>query len=282
MQRETADLPGLEGIQHWMQAVIVHPGEIDGALASVEASSHLEVRRLPELIASSWSLAPEERVEIYRGMFPLRMIEALEADYPALRHHLGEGGFAGLALAYVEAHPSRSYTLNRLGDHLPRHLAGALGRVDAPFLADLARAELAMTEVFDAAEEAPLTEEAVQGIAAEHWAGARLRPVPAFRVLAFRHDVARHLDAASNGTPPPAPRRRASFLAFHRRDYSIRRRTLARPEFDALAALAAGAPVAEAIALGARGLRASEREARVFRWFRSWIAAGYFAGIEIG
>ena len=48
-------------------------------------------------------------------MYLLRMIEALEGDYPAVAHLLGVDAFADLVARYVEPHPSVSYTFNRLG-----------------------------------------------------------------------------------------------------------------------------------------------------------------------
>ncbi len=57
---------------------------------------------------------------VYQGMYLLRMIEALEGDYPAVAHFLGSDAFADLVERYAEAHPSRSYTFNRFGEPFPR------------------------------------------------------------------------------------------------------------------------------------------------------------------
>ena len=68
------------------------------------------------MILPSKTLTPVERVGVYQGMYLLRMIEALEGDYPAVAHFLGDEEFAELVTRYVAAHPSTSYTFNRLGD----------------------------------------------------------------------------------------------------------------------------------------------------------------------
>src|SRR5438128_6310270 len=161
-----------------MQEVVVHPGPVDEAIAA--AATELSPERLPEVVLPSRTLAPAERVGIYQGMYLLRMEEALESDYPALKHFLGPRGFRALVREYVASFPSRSYTLNRLGDHLPRFILGAGGLRHPAFCHDLARLELALTQVFDEAETPSLGPEAVAAVPEEQWPSARLRPIAAF------------------------------------------------------------------------------------------------------
>jgi hypothetical protein len=276
----TAPDLSLDRIQRWMQAVIVDPGSLAGALASAAAAAEIPAGRLEEVVRPSWSLSAAERVEIYHDMYLMRMVEALEADYPALRHLLGAARFAGLVRDYVGRHPSRSYTLNRLGDHLPLDLRERSGLPHAAFLGDLAAAELAITEVFDADETEVLQADALAAVPAEAWPGVRLRPVAAFRLLALEHAVTPHLEAARRGTPPPPPARRRSWLAVVRRDLAVVRLDLERAEYRALSALAAGAPVATALAAAGRAARGRAGEAAVAHWFRRWFAAGMFAAVE--
>jgi hypothetical protein len=279
--REAVTPLSLDRVQRWLQAVIVHPGSVEQALAEPEAASEVPVGDIEDVVRPSWSLSAAERVEVYHGMYLLRMVEALESDYPAIRHFLGAEAFEELVRDYVQRHPSRSYTLNRLGDHLPRFFLDERARPHAAFLHDLARAELAVTEAFDEEESKVLDAEALRSVPEEAWVRARLRPIRALRLLALRHTVTSHLDAAKHGHPAPRPRRRASFLAVYRRDYSVLRMELGAAEHALLTALASGVPLAEAIAGTARDLRKSRREETVFRWFRSWIAEGLFSTIEI-
>jgi hypothetical protein len=270
----------LERVQRWLQAVIVHPGAVGDAIASDAAAREVSPERLADLIRPSHSLTPTERVEIYHDMYLLRMIEALEADYPAVRHFLGEDAFVELVEDYVQAHPSRSYTLNRLGDHLPEFLRQSTERAHAAFLHDLACLELAITEVFDEEESAVLAPEQVRAVPEERWPGARLRPVRAFRLLTFEHPVLRWLDAAHRKASAPEPVRRSSRVAVYRHRYSVLRLELSRPEHALLAALAGGAPLAEAVA-AASAIRERRREREVFTAFRTWIAEGMFSSVDL-
>jgi len=281
--RREREIPAkdLKNVQHWLQAVIVHPGDVEDAVAAPDAAALVPPDALGEVIAPSRTMNPLERVDVYHGMYPLRMIEALGADYPAVSYFLGEEAFADLVMGYVQHYPSRSYTLNRLGDHFPDYLAGLADLPDHEFLADLARFELAITRVFDEEETPVLTAEALQAVAPDDWERAVLRPIAALRLLALRHPVVPHLKAFHHERPSPRPRRRASWVAVYRRDYSVYHLELSRAEHALLAALVSGHTLADALAEAFQRLRAGERQEKIFRWFRTWVAEGLFQSVEV-
>jgi len=213
-------------------------------------------------------------------MYLMRMEEALETDYPVLASYLVTGGFFELVQKCVCVNPSTSYTLNRLGDHVPQFFLDHPDRPDAAFLHDLARLELALTEVYDEQESPVLSTEDLQSVPPEAWEDARLRPISAFRLLAFRHSVIPHLVAFHEDKPGPTPRRRASWVAIYRRDYSVLRLALSRAEHDLLRALTNGAPLGEALSAAAAKQKSARKQAKIFSWFRTWIAEGLFESIE--
>src|SRR3977135_1797627 len=87
--------------QEWMQSVVTHHGDVYEA--AERAAIGVETVILP-----SATLQPIQRVGIYHGMYMMRMIEALNGDYEALAHVLGEEAFEELVRAYVLRYPSRS------------------------------------------------------------------------------------------------------------------------------------------------------------------------------
>lgn len=82
-------------IQRWMQAVIVHPGDVDETPSSGGAEKEIPADSLGEAVKPSKALTSAERMEIFHGMYLLRMEEALASGYPALKHHLGDEEFLG-------------------------------------------------------------------------------------------------------------------------------------------------------------------------------------------
>ena len=270
----------LATLQRWMQSVIVHPGCVYDALSCDEAARKIAAEAVERVIKPTDRLTSAERVDIYHGMYLMRMGEALEVDYPTLRAFLGADRFADLARDYVQVHPSTSYTLNRLGDRLPDFVQGWACREDAGFLHDLARLERAVTEAFDSEESPRLSPEDAQAIPQEAWAGARLVPSAALRTLAFTHPVGEALGAMKRGEPVQRLRRRAAWIALWRTEFTVMRIDLSRAEHDLLTALAAGTPLGEALTTATDSLKSSEKQDRVFAWFRGWIARGMFSRVE--
>ena len=271
----------LGGLQRWLQAVIVHPGTVAEALTSREAAALVPAGRTDAVVRPSASLTAPERVGVYHDMYLARMREALESDYPALARFLGPEAWERVVTAYVQAHPSRSYTLNVLGRDLPEYVRTARVRRPA-FCRDLARLEWAVAEVFDAEETPPLTEADFAAIAPGDWERARLVPVAALRLVALDHDAGAHLDAHRAGKRrrrPPVHRLRTRIVVYRRR-YAVFRRGQDATAFALLDDLVSGLTVGRALA------RALERPGHpgpdeAFRLFRDWAAMGLFRGVEI-
>jgi hypothetical protein len=262
-------VPDLGALERWMQAVIVHPGSVEEAIGSHRATRHVPRREAERAILPSKTLAPLERLAVYQGMYPLRMHDALAADYPALKAFLGDALFEHFVLDYVAAHPSRSYTLNRLGGHVPE-FAARWHHPKRAFLADVARLELAVTQVFDAAEEPG--GEPPKHVDAD-WENRRFRVNPTLRLLTFRHAAGAAVDAlrkgrrASTGAKP-------AWCAVHRRSYVVYRLDLGRGEFHLLAAIAGGAPLGKALKAAARKAGRPLSPAAVRRAFRLFTSEG--------
>lgn len=236
-----------------------------------------------EVVLPNARMTADERLAIYTRMYYARLHEALEQDYPALRAILGEDVFDRVMRAYVAAHPSRSYTLNDLGRRLPRFLERARGVPSRRFVADVARVERTMSEVFDAEEAAPLTPGAIAAVPPDAWAGARVVFVPAFRLLALSTRANAAVTAARQGLPLPERGARRAWVAVYRRDYRVLRMDLTRPQFALLSSLARGRTVRAALAAAARaagGGGAEALPAQVFGWFRDWTAEGLFRSVR--
>lgn len=275
--------PPLDRLQRWMQAAIVHPGDIETALKSPGARREIARADVDAVILPSRTLQPAERVGIYQNMYLLRMEEALSTDYPGLKHFLGDDGFFSLVRDYVQVHPSRAFSLNRLGDRLPDFVAVAPDVKRREFCHDLARLEQALTHVFDAPETKALSAAEIETIAPEDWENARLTPIAAFRLLALRYPASAYLDSLNDEQHRHPPARRGdSFVAVYRRDYSVYRHDLPRVAHHLLADLVSGQRLGDAVSAALkRGGRKRPDPDDLFRWFRQWIAGGIFATVEL-
>jgi hypothetical protein len=274
--------PTLDRLQRWMQAAVVHPGDIESALGSPTVRKEIARADVDAVILPSATLKPAERVAIYQNMYLLRMEEALGSDYPGLKHFLGDDGFFSLVRDYVQVHPSRAFTLARLGDRLPDFVAVAPDVKRRDFCADLARLERAMSQAFDAPETKALTSEDIEDVAPEKWEDARLTPIAAFRLLALRYPASAYMDSLDDPQHRhPAARRSDTYVAVYRREYSVYRHDLPRAGHDLLADLVGGRSLGEAVHQALkRGGRRRPQADDLFRWFRQWVAGGVFASVE--
>jgi hypothetical protein len=285
----------LDQLQRWMQAVLMHPGGAAEGVASAAARQVIDVaaEQAERVVTRSRALSALERLAIYNRAYYARLLDCLRESYPVLFHALGEDAFGAFALAYLQQYPSRSYTLNHLGENFPRYLAesrpadegGAAGPSWPDFIIDLATLEWTYDEVFDGpgVEGQPLLDaEALRAVPPERWPEARLLPVPCLRLLELRYPVHLYYTAVRRQEEADFPEPAETRLAITRRQYIIRRHELGRAQFVLLDALLRGATVGEAINRAGDTADDEERFATALgEWFRDWTAEGFFRAVEL-
>jgi hypothetical protein len=168
-------------------------------LAETQAAFHALATRAAappcaaeDLLVGSPELAADERIGIYADMYLWRLTDALREDFPKLAALVGDARFLALAQAYAKEHPSDRPDLGQFGRHLPAFLRRFPDRERAD-LHDLAALEWARAEVFFEAPAEPVAREA--------FAQARLKLLPALRVLVLDHDVGALWRRLEDGEP---------------------------------------------------------------------------------
>jgi len=268
---------GLERTQRWLQSFIITPGSDEESLASTVVRAAFD-GNVEQVVTPSKTLTSQERAAVYRDMYLLRLADALTSDYPVTRDWMGPKVFEQLVAGYVQEHPSRSYTLNRLGDHLPVYLAGRRELTNHEFLHALASFELAVTEVFDEEEVAALAPEQIAAVPDEKWETAKLGPIAALRLRKFDYRVDLFKECYRDSEPYPDPTPETTFIAVYRQSYRVFWMNLTEPEYDLLGSLVGGARLGEAIekACIAHGLEADQ----LLIYFRDWMSKDLFS--EVG
>jgi hypothetical protein len=265
----------LAGLQRWFQGEILRP--------------HATTRRAgpatkaKAVILPSRTLAPDERVAIYSRMYFLRLHDCLAQDYEAVKHILGDVEFERLVRGYLARYPSTHYSLNPLGTKLPSFLAGKVRFPKRALILDLARLELAMSQVFDAERSPVLSREDLERFPRARFGEARLRPIAAFQLLALDHRANAIVTAVRQERPLPPLGRKKTWVVVYRRDYQVWRMDLTEPMFAALSAFSAGRTLDQAIRAGAKKFVGSHEELleSVMRWFSEWREEGLFTAISL-
>ena len=123
------------------------------------------------------------RLEIYAEAYRLRLVEVLTDQYPALSGWLGPEDFDRLAIGYIDACPSRNFSVREFGAVLGDFLSHMSPYQERPALAEMARFEWALAGAFDAADIPSLQHEDLASIPAPEWPFLELLFHPGVRRL---------------------------------------------------------------------------------------------------
>jgi len=290
----TAPAMSLAELQHEMAAAVMQPLTADEDMSPVSTDGRDMSKVAASFIAPNSKLNSFERLEIYNRQYWYRVLGALAEDFPALRAVVGARAFEALSVAYLSAHPSRSFTLRNLGSQLTNWLIANpqfTGRRHR-LAVDVTRIEWAFIEAFDNAESTPLTVEEIATLDA----GSRLALQPHLILIALNYPAddlvlglhkrdkrqtseagVSHEDVDEAPVKLPRLRPRSTWVAAHRVENSVYYLRLKREEFLTLAAIRQGLPLADAIESGFIGSRTPEsrRTGLVQQWFGSWAELGW-------
>jgi len=145
------------------------------------------------------------RLQIYADAYRLRLIEALETDFVALRAALGPEEFDRLGRAYIDANPSDHYSVRYFGRNLSRFLAQTDPYREQPVLADIARFEWAMTDAFDAPDANVATVADMAAVPPNDWPGLRFALHPSLQRIDLQWNASAIWHAADEDEALPAP-----------------------------------------------------------------------------
>ena len=287
----------MDRVQRWMQEVITHPDGILNGADSEAATKLIDAGggKLESVVTRSRALCAADRLAIYGNAYYARLLECLGEVFPVLKRTLGEELFDGFGFAYLQSYPSKSYTLNFLGDHFVEYLQETRPDEDEDsdsgwidFLIDLARLEWTIYDVFDGPglekEEAFSLPELLEANPGD-WLDLRIRVAPCLQLLRMEYPVNDHytLVRQTEGeleADYPAPARQ--YLAISRRNYIVRRYSLTFPQFELLTSLSEGQTLGEALERCADASAEDEMEsleADLSVWFKNWAGeACFFAG----
>src|SRR6266542_825792 len=134
----------LSELQAWFQHQLTAAGDTEPAWA------------IDAVIEPSRLRTPAERLSVYQNAYVARLVECLQAEFPAVRHAVGDDTFFQFAVAHLQRRPPDSYTLGELGRDFAETLSSLRPVREsaepdfADFLVQLAEYERTVSEAFDA------------------------------------------------------------------------------------------------------------------------------------
>ncbi len=109
----------LANIQRWLTSIIVKPGALNDKIRLADDYYNLDNS---EVVQATLRQTSAQKIEIYARGYILRLMECMEAEYPAVCKLLGEELFHTFVRAYLIEQPSTSPDLYDLGKNFATFL----------------------------------------------------------------------------------------------------------------------------------------------------------------
>jgi hypothetical protein len=214
-----------------------------------------------------------ERLRVYAGGYPARIEDALNENFPAVAHILGEGAFKELAHRYAASVALRSYNLNDAGAELAQFLRADRLTASLPFLSDLAELEWQVSRAFHAHDHVAFDPAPLANWRPEEWERVVMRFQPWVALVSSDWPI-RELWECRN-TPVEEIdidlRNRSDRVLVRRAGLAVVCESLSDPEAAALRMLLEGQSLGAVMAtLTFR----SDIACSVSAWFAGWVASG--------
>lgn len=233
-------------------------------------------RAVEALVVGTGRVPVETRLSIYGDGYRSRLIEALQANFPVLSELLGEADFASLGTAYVDSHESPFFSIRYYGHALADFLASEPGYSGAPVLADLARWEWMMTEVFDACDAQAVSVTDLAHLAPQEWAELRFGLHSSVRRLGLSWNAPQIWNAVSDKEEPPEVEFSATPVQWvlWRQELRTYFRSLQPGEAGALEAVRDGQSFGELCTLLCDEFGEEAAPAQAGGFLRNWVESG--------
>jgi hypothetical protein len=193
---------------------------------------------------------PASNLSIYRNNAAITFRSALEGSFPVVRRRVGDDYFRQLSAHYRTQFPSRSGDLHWIGRHFPAFLLEHLHGTEYAWLADLARLEWSRDQASIAKVEPALAADVLARFAPDKLEHLVFTLQPSLTLLASDFPIFTVWVANREDNAPPVNQSLPGECGMVRaRIDLIEVRPLESRLFSYLSALAAGAPLADAITI---------------------------------
>jgi hypothetical protein len=288
----------LRSIQQMMSQVIFRPLTRNEGMQPEWTDGRPTADVVETFVKPNDRLSSFERLEIYNQQYWWRLLGIFQEDFRGLRAVIGVRKFDKLAVEYLQAHGSTTWSLRDLGQYLVRFLEAhpELTAPNTPLALDMARVEWAKVIAFDGPALPVLDPQKIARTAPDQ---LKLRLQPYLTLLELRYPIdhmlkrlrekaissARASNAMSGArqgalrTLRAKPSRTPIYLAVHRREFSVYYKRLDSEAYRLLVALRDGASLADACATAFATSNTPETQAaeRIRTWFQAWMELGWLA-----
>lgn len=145
------------------------------------------------------------RFNVYRNNVSVSLTEALRQAFPVVQKLVGEEFFTAMAQEHLRAHPPASPLMMFYGEAMPAFLSAFPPVAHLPYLADVARLELALRASYHATDAVPVATSRLTQLEPDQLARTRFAVAPSLRLVRSRWPI--HAIWMANMREAPAPSR---------------------------------------------------------------------------
>jgi hypothetical protein len=131
----------------------------------------------------------ERRFAVYRNNVAMGLLSALSTRYPVVKRLVGDEFFHEMARQYTAAEPPRSPIMLYYGDTFPAFIAAFEPAQPIPYLAAIARIEMARGLAYYAADAEPVRADAFASISPGALAGLRVVLHPSVAIISSLYPI---------------------------------------------------------------------------------------------
>jgi hypothetical protein len=232
------------------------------------------------LIHGDERLSASERIGIYANAYFYRLLECIAEDFPATLAVLGADNFGGLVKEYLREHPPTEPSLLYAGLYLADFLNDHRFAERWPFVADLAKLERAVLDVFHATNAPALSLETLRPVPSEEWPALKLRTHPAVEIVHSEWRIGDVLHAVDQGREWTDPEREETSVLVWRQNALVSYRNLEPVEREALVVVSRGASFAAVCETMEAGIEEPNRVALIGRLMARCLADGLIVAAD--
>lgn len=225
-----------------------------------------------EWIRSKKDFPPEGQLGVYVKAYRYRLYDVTAAEYPVLKHYLGDAVFDLLLKDFVNIAQSDHFNLGHYPMKLPHFLTHH--EVGDVFSVEMAELEKTMSQLKDAPETEVLTQEHLRHHTPESFMEMLLRPREALQLMTFTYPINRYYRAVTQEESPNTPAPESCHMALFRHEGIVWHMDIEHGEYQLLQALFSGLPIGKALEKMQIADDSLVVEAQLSRWFSRWISHG--------
>lgn len=147
----------LQYTQEWFAGIITSHLGADSQIQEIAPSGMYVAEEAGQYIVPSETLKPHQRMQIYNQQYWWRLIKAMHENFPLVTRLFGYHAFNDtIAIPYLLKYPPNTWTLNQLGERLPKWVEEEYREADSRLIQDSVNLDWAFTSSFLAPQNTPL------------------------------------------------------------------------------------------------------------------------------